>query len=294
MAEGGLLEEHCVSEVIMPVEPTVLQEQWKEFICGGGSAFCNIVISYPLNKIIFRQMMHGVETTRALNQLQKEGFTYLYRGMLPPLLQRSLSMSIMFGVYNQSLQPLLQQKHDPYVAKTIAGFVAGCVEATLMPFERIQTLLINPKYHEEFKNTFHAARHIAKHCGLKEFYRGLTPILLRNGPSNALFFIIRDELQSRSPKRENVFSQGFQNFIAGAAIGAFLSTLFYPLNVIKISMQSDLGGPHRSVIYEFRAILDKRGARFANFYHGALLNISRAFLSWGLINASYEILRNIL
>lgn len=239
-------------------------------------------------------MMHGVETTFALHQLQKEGLGYLYRGMLPPLMQRTLSMSLMFGVYDASLQPLLRRKFDPYIAKTVAGVVAGCCEATLMPFERIQTLLIHPKYHKNFKNTAHAAQHIVRYYGIKEFYRGLTPILLRNGPSNVLFFIIRDEVKNRAPNQEKVFYQSLQNFVAGASIGALLSTLFYPLNVIKIAMQCELGGPHRTLVYEFRYILRKRGSKFANFYHGALLNITRAFFSWGIINASYEIFIKML
>lgn len=238
--------------------------------------------------------MHGVEATFALNQLQKEGLTFLYRGMLPPLLQRSFSMSLMFGVYDECLRPLLECKYNPYLSKSIAGIVAGCFEATLMPFERIQTLLIHPKFHQKFKNTAQAASYIGKHYGIAEFYRGLVPILVRNGPSNAMFFIIRDEVQLRLPKRDNMFYQTIQNFVAGATIGAFLSTLFYPLNVIKIAMQCELGGPHRTVLYEFNYILRKRGSKFGNFYHGALLNISRAFLSWGIINASYEIFRLIL
>lgn len=239
-------------------------------------------------------MMHGVEATFALNQLQKEGLGYLYRGMLPPLLQRSLSMSLMFGIYDKSLHPLLDYEVNPYVAKAIAGVVAGCFEATLMPFERIQTLLIHPQYHNQLKNTAHAARHIARHYGIKEFYRGHRPILLRNGPSNAMFFIIRDEIKQRLPKQDSILYQSIQNFLAGASIGAFLSTLFYPLNVIKIAMQCELGGPHRTISYKFKYILRERGSNFVNFYHGALLNNARAFLSWGIINASYEIFRKLL
>ncbi|PZC87255.1 mitochondrial nicotinamide adenine dinucleotide transporter SLC25A51 [Helicoverpa zea] len=295
MSERHLLE-GCLSEasVTVPSVRANLPQHWKEFVCGGGSAFCNILISYPLNKLIFRQMMHGVETTFALHQLQKEGLGFLYRGMLPPLMQRSLSMSLMFGVYDECLYPLLEKQINPYIAKTCAGMVAGCFEATLMPFERIQTLLIHPKYHSMFKNTADAATHIAKHYGIKEFYRGLIPILFRNGPSNAMFFIIRDEVREKLPYQEKVLYQGIQNFLAGATIGALLSTLFYPLNVIKIAMQCELGGPHRTIVYEFQYILRKRGSKFTNFYHGALLNISRAFLSWGIINASYEVFRKIL
>lgn len=39
-----------------PVRTNSFQQHWKEFVCGGGAAFCNIVISYPLNKLIFRQV----------------------------------------------------------------------------------------------------------------------------------------------------------------------------------------------------------------------------------------------
>lgn len=238
--------------------------------------------------------MHGVEATFALNQLQKEGLAFLYRGLLPPLLQKSVSMSLMFGIYNQCLQPLLRYDVNPYVAKVVAGLVAGCCEATLMPFERIQTLLIHPKYYLKFNNTYHAAIYIYQLYGIKEFYRGLQPILLRNGPSNALFFILRDEAKVRIPKQENSFYQSCQNFIVGASIGAFLSTAYYPLNVIKIAMQCELGGPRRTIAYEFKYILRKRDFKISNFYHGALLNISRAFISWGVINASYEMFRMIL
>ncbi|CAG9576073.1 unnamed protein product [Danaus chrysippus] len=250
------------SKAALVVSNNLQHQHWKEFVCGGGSAFCNILISYPLNKVIFRQMMHGVEATFALNQLQKEGLGYLYRGMLPPLLQRSMSMSLMFGIYDECLQPLLHYDINPHLSKMIAGVVAGCFEATLMPFERLQTLLIHPKYHQKFKNTADAASNIYKHYGIKEFYRGLIPILLRNGPSNALFFVIRDEVRLRLPRQEKLVYDSLQNFLAGASIGAFLSTLFYPLNVIKIGMQCELGGPHRKLLYEFNYILRKRGSKF--------------------------------
>jgi hypothetical protein len=41
---------------------------------------------------------------------------------------------------------------------------------------------------------------IIKENGVKELYRGLVPILLRNGPSNALFFVLREEAQKLPQK----------------------------------------------------------------------------------------------
>ena len=46
-------------------------------------------------------MLHGVNTKRAVDQLKSEGFKTLYRGILPPLCQKTVSTSIMFGMYDQ-------------------------------------------------------------------------------------------------------------------------------------------------------------------------------------------------
>lgn len=72
----------------------------REFLCGWGSAFINITMTYPLYKTIFRQMLHGVKIGTAFKQLRTEGITFLYRGMFPPLAQKTLSLSLMFGVYD--------------------------------------------------------------------------------------------------------------------------------------------------------------------------------------------------
>lgn len=58
MSERQLLEHSCLSEAgtAVPMPSPDIPEHWKEFVCGGGSAFSNILISYPLNKLIFRQV----------------------------------------------------------------------------------------------------------------------------------------------------------------------------------------------------------------------------------------------
>lgn len=70
-----------------------------------------------------------------------------------------------------------------------------------MPFERIQTLLADSHYHTHFKNTSQAFHYVCMNYGYGELYRGIAPILLRNGPSNVLFFILREEAAAKLPKR---------------------------------------------------------------------------------------------
>lgn len=139
-------------------------------------------------------MLHGVPIQTAFRQLYNEGLSFLYRGVFPPLLQKTFSLSLMFGVYDGVKRPCVEiYGMNEYSAKCFAGMVAGTFEAFLMPFERIQTVLADAAYHEKYQNTPHAFRMIISLHGWKELYRGLFPILVRNGPSNAVFFVLREE-----------------------------------------------------------------------------------------------------
>lgn len=104
-------------------------------------------------------MLHGVKIGAAFEQLRSEGIIFLYRGMFPPLAQRTLSLSLMFGVYDGIKRPAIEYYHmNQYSAKCLAGIIAGTFEAVLMPFERVQTVLADAAYHGKYKNTHHAFR----------------------------------------------------------------------------------------------------------------------------------------
>lgn len=139
-------------------------------------------------------MLHGVKIQTAFKQLHNEGLSFLYRGVFPPLLQKTFSLSLMFGVYDGVKKPSIElYGMNEYSAKCLGGMVAGTFESFLMPFERIQTVLADAAYHEKYQNTPHAFRMIISDHGWRELYRGLIPILVRNGPSNAVFFVLREE-----------------------------------------------------------------------------------------------------
>jgi Mitochondrial carrier protein. len=234
-------------------------------------------------------MLHGVGVGNAAGQLSSEGFYYLYRGILPPLLQKTLSLSIMFGVYEECRRPLENANVPHYLSKTISSMVAGTIEATLMPLERVQTLLQDKHYHSNFKNMIHAFKVIGANYGFKEYYRGLVPILLRNGPSNVFFFFLRDEANYHLPHHESWWGQVSQQFVSGAVIGGFISTIFYPLNVVKVHVQSTLGGEFQKFTSAFAELYKTRGLR--NMYRGVHMNYTRSFISWGVINAAYEFIK---
>lgn len=240
-------------------------------------------------------MLHGINVRSAFFQMMDEGVISLYRGMLPPMLQKSVSTSLMFGTYDMFRKPLLETNLHPVVTNALAAVLAGSVEAILTPFERIQTLLQDSTYQKDFINMKHVVKVIGSDYGFCEYYRGLVPILLRNGPSNVVFFTLREELNDRIPNVTTIWGlRMVKQFLIGACIGAMNSTLFYPLNVIKVHMQSKLGGPYDSVWQAAREIYVERGKKVSNFYKGVHMNYTRSFVSWGVINLAYDRLKIIL
>jgi hypothetical protein len=227
----------------------------------------------------------------AIRQISHEGIHLLYRGILPPLCQKTLSLSLMFSMYEGCKQRFSLLTGNLILAKMLAANIAGAAEATLMPFERVQTLLQDWRYHNKFKNTSHAFRYLLANYGVSECYRGMVPIIYRNGLSNLMFFTLRDQSKELMDRKKNSL---LTNFISGALIGGFTSTVFYPMNVMKIHMQTKIGGNFENFLAVTREIYISRNRSLTSFYKGVHLNYMRSFLSWGVINASYDVLKNIL
>lgn len=76
---------------------------------------------------------------------------------------------------------------------------------------------------------------IIQEYGVKELYRGLVPILLRNGPSNALFFVLREEAQ-KLPQKVSFFhftmTSLISNFILNRTV-SFIKTLISSSRVLS-------------------------------------------------------------
>ncbi|KAA0183870.1 hypothetical protein HAZT_HAZT007873 [Hyalella azteca] len=257
----------------------------REFICGWGAAVINIACTFPMNKIMFRQ---------AIDQLKAEGLKTLYRGILPPLCQKSLSTSIMFGMFDQYSRSLrsISPSMPSHAVMGAAATLAGVTEALLCPFERIQTLMQDRNFHNKFRNTWHCFGALRMH-GWQEYYRGITLVLLRNGASNIMFFGLRGPIKESFQQWTNDkwWGEVTSNFMSGAVLGAFISTVMYPVNVLKTQQQVRVGGEFMSIRRTASDIYKERRLRI---FHGIHVNYSRALVSWGIINASYEMLLKVL
>ncbi|KAL7885764.1 hypothetical protein AOLI_G00060590 [Acnodon oligacanthus] len=275
-----------------------LRPRGKHYVCGSVAAFTNIIITFPIQKVLFRQQLHGLRATEAVQQLQREGLRNLYRGLLPPLLQKTTTVAIMFGLYEDFSRLLLQHARasgaPELLTRSVAAALAGTAEAALTPFERVQTLLQDHRHNGRFQNTAHAFRTLLRDYGVKECYRGLVPVLLRNGPSNVLFFGLRGPIKQRLPDAHTKTGHLLNDFVCGGLLGAALGIMFYPLNVVKSRAQAQVGGEFVPCLRVLATVWRERGGSVALLFRGATLNYHRSLLSWGIINATYELLLKVV
>ncbi|EHH29248.1 Mitochondrial carrier triple repeat protein 2 [Macaca mulatta] len=238
--------------------------EMKHYLCGCCAAFNNVAITYPIQKVLFRQQLYGIQTRDAILQLRRDGFRNLYRGILPPLMQKTTTLSLMFGLY-EDLSCLLH-KH---------------------------TLLQDHKHHDKFTNTYQVFKAL-KCYGIGEYYRGLVPILFRNGLSNVLFFGLRGPIKEHLPTATTPSAHFVSDFISGGLLGAMLGFLIFPINVVKTRIQSQIGGEFQSFRKVFQKIWLERDRKLINLFRGAHLNYHRSIISWGIINATYEFLLKVI
>lgn len=266
----------------------------KHYLCGYCAAFTNIAVTFPIQKVLFRQQLYGLRTQDAVRQLRRDGLRTLYRGILPPLMQKTTTLALMFGLYEDFSALLLSHARAPeLLTRSAAAALAGTTEAVLTPFERVQTLLQDYKHHDKFTNTYQAFK-VLKAYGMREYYRGLVPILLRNGPSNVLFFGLRGPIKQCLPEATSYSAHMVNDFICGGLLGAVLGFLFFPVNVVKTRMQAQIGGEFQSFSKVLVKIWLERDRKLMHLFRGAHLNYHRSVLSWGIINATYEFLLKLL
>ena len=172
---------------------------------------------------------------------------YMYRGLLPPTFNRCLGRMFTFGGYDSCRRVLSKnsqfkgQKLNFLAALGSGAFEGkvGCIFLIVIclflaliccPFERVQTILQDSNNNRRFKNT----PEIFRKLPVREYYRGIRPILLRNGPSTFLYFYIYDV--------SSFWVQiGFGDDFIRGALGGVCATLYgYIFNVIKSRQQSIL------------------------------------------------------
>ncbi|KAL5248965.1 hypothetical protein ACHWQZ_G017983 [Mnemiopsis leidyi] len=260
---------------------------WPSYTSGLIAGMVNVASTFPINKVIFRQQINGLRFYDAVKQVHKEGLLMLYRGMALPLCQKSVQVGLMYGLFETFYKGLPTGIIADHTCRTIvAATLTGISEAFVAtPFERGQSLLQTPAFHGKIKNTLDLRHHLTS---VRQWYRGLGAILLRNCSTNCLFFLFRTPLRNALPSPQSRKGQFAVDFTCGACLGGANSTLIYPVNVVKSYQQKQISSSRESFFSSCKTVLKERNYKVRKLYYGVQLNFTRALISWGIINATYE------
>ncbi|KAM8827123.1 solute carrier family 25 member 47-A [Synchiropus picturatus] len=280
-----------------------------DFVSGSFAGACGMAVGYPMDTVKVRiqtqNQFTGVwQCTRAT--FTKEGVHGFFKGMSLPMTTISLTSSLVFGTYRNCLHCLSQARGGAPNTKLdvfLSGLAAGITQISVMsPGDivkvRLQCQTESKKsgtFRPKYRGPVHCLLSIVKEDGVLGLYRGALPLMLRDAPSFATYFLtyttICDWLTDGSEKRpgwSGVMLAGGVAGMAGWSIGT-------PMDVIKSRLQLDGARERRRYKGFFHCISETARVEGASVFFRSLgLNCVRAVPVNMVVFFTYEVLTGFL
>ncbi|KAI0070878.1 mitochondrial tricarboxylate transporter [Panus rudis PR-1116 ss-1] len=217
-------------------------------VAGTTAGAIEAFITYPTEYVKTRSQFGGqrespisiIKTT-----LKTKGITGFYSGCSALVTGNALKAGVRFLSYDHFKHILADQEGKVSAPRSLlAGLGAGMMEAifAVTPSETIKTKLIddakspNPKY----RGLIHGTVSIVREEGIRGVYRGLFPVMMRQGANSAVRFTtyatLKQFVLSTTPPGQPL--PGPITFGIGAIAGLVTVYTTMPLDVIKTRMQS--------------------------------------------------------
>jgi solute carrier family 25 carnitine/acylcarnitine transporter 20/29 len=168
-------------------------EDTKVFLSGciGGLASCAVIGPSELLKIK-KQGFEGQGRSYWF-LIRSEGIRGLYAGLIPTMWRDVPTFGVYFYSYDYLQKVFIKEKtssqnsYKEIVGKMVAGGLAGQLTWIISyPFDVIKSYI---QYHPEHKGTISTGAFIYRRYGIRRFFKGLAPCLMRAFPVNAILFI---------------------------------------------------------------------------------------------------------
>lgn len=177
---------------------------WQFYQCGAAAGFANGFLASPIEQIRIRlqvqtadnKLFHGpIDCIKKM--YGAGGIQGIYRGIMPTLVRESHGMGMYFLTFEALVKREMalkdcQRKDIPGWKLCMYGAGAGYgMWTTAYPIDviksKMQTDSIFPA-ERKYKNSFDCAKQIMREQGVKGFFRGFGPTMLRAAPVNACTF----------------------------------------------------------------------------------------------------------
>ncbi|XP_051517203.1 mitochondrial carnitine/acylcarnitine carrier protein [Myxocyprinus asiaticus] len=259
----------------------------KNFVAGGVGGVCLLFAGHPLDTIKVRLQTQPRVLYRGTydcfrKTVSKEGIFGLYKGMGAPLAGVTPMMAMNFFGFGLG-KDLLQR--DPSVPLTyaqiyLAGMLAGVFTTVIVaPGERVKCLLQIQSSAGQLKYTgpVNCALTLYREQGICSVYKGTVLTLIRDVPSNGLYFLTYETLKNAlTPEGESVHDLSTSRvLLAGGIAGMFNWLIALPADVLKSNYQTAAEGRYKGLGDVLPTLLQEEGAR--GLYKGLSAVMLRAF-----------------
>ncbi|KAG1731018.1 mitochondrial carrier domain-containing protein, partial [Suillus lakei] len=265
-------------------------------IAGMTAGAIEAFVTYPAEFVKTRSQFGGQREspfTIIRSTLREKGATGLYSGCLALVIGNSVKAGVRFVSYDYFKSMLADAE------VIFPGLGAGMMEAitAVTPSETIKTKMIDDakRPHPQYRGLAHGTMSIIQQEGIFGIYRGLFPVMMRQGSTSAIRFAIYTTLKqfvqgTTRPGRQ--LPPGI-TFAIGAVAGLVTVYATQPLDVIKTRMQSlSARQQYRNSFHCGYRILTEEG--IFRFWTGTTPRLARLVISGGLVFTVYEKIISII
>ncbi|MBW0530806.1 hypothetical protein O181_070521 [Austropuccinia psidii MF-1] len=232
--------------------------------------------------------------------LAKDGVRGLYAGCSALVIGNGLKAGVRFFSY-EKLKKILADEQGKLTGprSLLAGLGAGVFEAifAVTPSETIKTKLVNEsmKPNPRFTGLVQGTREIIRTEGFGGIYRGLFPVMMRQGANSAVRFSTYSSLKAffQGNVRSDQQLSSFITFITGGIAGTVTVYCTMPLDVIKTRMQSLEAKSRYSNSFDCAYQIFKHEG-ILKFWKGTTPRLIRLSLSGGIVFTVYENVTKLL
>ncbi|KIK57490.1 hypothetical protein GYMLUDRAFT_46071 [Collybiopsis luxurians FD-317 M1] len=266
-------------------------------IAGTTAGAVEAFITYPTEFVKTRSQFGGKKLAPLQiirETLKTQGVLGLYSGCTALVLGNATKAGVRFVSYDHFKSMLADSEGRVSAPRSlVAGLGAGMTEAifAVTPSETIKTKLIqdanrpNPQY----RGLIHGTTMIVRQEGLSGIYRGLFPVMMRQGANSAVRFTTYSTLKQivQGQARPGQTLPSTITFGIGAIAGLVTVYTTMPLDVIKTRMQSlEARSQYRNSFHCAYRIFTEEG--ILRFWTGTTPRLARLVMSGGIVFTVYE------
>ncbi|KAI8384885.1 mitochondrial carrier domain-containing protein [Radiomyces spectabilis] len=227
--------------------------------------------------------------------VKTKGIGHIYTGVGALVIGNAAKAGVRFLTYDQ-IAGLLKDKDGKLtgVRSLLAGLGAGMTEAALVvtPSETIKTKLIHDKNlaNPRFNGLLHGTMTILKEEGISGVYRGLGPVMAKQGANSAVRFSCYSTFKTQMQKwrgKGNEPLPAAHTFVVGGMAGIVTVYATMPFDVIKTRMQGlDARTLYKNSFDCVMQVVKKNGV--FSLWKGTTPRLVRLVLAGGITFTVYE------